>query len=82
LLGWLDELDELELVLPLGWLGGLLTLMVGPLGELGAVVEVVVGWAPKKYQASAMMTMTARMTPTITPAPALDPLSLGPEELI
>src|SRR5579883_1735810 len=43
LLGWLDELDELELVLPLGWLGGLLTLMVGPLGELGAVVEVVVG---------------------------------------
>ncbi len=44
LAGWLDEVDELEPLDTFGWLGGLLTLIVGPLEVFGVVVDVSVGW--------------------------------------
>jgi hypothetical protein len=64
--GWAAELelDELEFD-GADWLGGLLTLIVGPL--CGGATTVV--WGVPKYHTRAIITRIARITPRTTPVP-------------
>jgi hypothetical protein len=82
--GWADELelDELE-VEGAVWLGGLLTLIVGPLCD-GAIVFGLVVCGIPKIHTSAIIARIARITPRTTPVVTPPPSSVEPggDELI